>query len=124
MASSSIYTIAFWQGAGERALKTFIQTGVAAFAASVVGKTTVWDIPWGTAGLSILGVSLLAAILSLVTSLGNADFTSGAPAVEAPAAPVADPAPTPAPVPAQAAPAVSSGAPMTVTDQPSPTFAA
>lgn len=71
-----IFTIAFLKGAGERAVKTFAQTLVALIGAGQLG---VLDVDWVNA-LSIAG---LAAIASVLTSIGNADFTSGAPAMEA-----------------------------------------
>lgn len=73
-----VWTKKFWQGAAERALKTFLQTGVAVLVAQV-GAETIGV----TAGLtdvnalSALNVAGLAAFLSLATSVGNADFTAG-----------------------------------------------
>jgi hypothetical protein len=72
-----LFTTSFWQGALERALKTFVQTALASLTAAVVGKTTAWDVDWSQAGYAALGVSLLAAFLSLATSVGNADFVAG-----------------------------------------------
>lgn len=67
-----LWTLAFWKGAGERAVKTFAQVLVGFFA---VGTTTgLFDIDWPTA-LSVAGASTVA---SLLTSIGNADFTAGA----------------------------------------------
>lgn len=65
-----IWTVAFWKGAGERAIKTFFQTFVA-----LIGTTAVLlqDVDW----LLILSGSALAAVLSIATSLGNASFTAG-----------------------------------------------
>lgn len=72
--SGSIWTIAFWKGTGERALKTGAQTFVAVVGVTGIGSTVgLGDIPW-TTDLSITGV---AVILSFVTSLGNARFTAG-----------------------------------------------
>lgn len=68
-----IWTLAFWQGAGERAAKTAAQTFLATVIAT--GVTGILDIAWG-ADLSIVG---LATLLSVVTSIGNADFTAGTP---------------------------------------------
>lgn len=59
----------FWKGAAERAVKTFAQSLVSVFA---VG-TALWDIPWWQA----LGVAGAAAVASLLTSIGSADFVSG-----------------------------------------------
>lgn len=70
----------FWTGAGERAIKTFFQVFVAVLVAGVgseaVGVTAgIADVSW----LDALSVALLATLLSVATSLGNADFTAGAP---------------------------------------------
>ena len=65
-----IWTKAFWKGAGERAVKTFFQTFVALIGTSAV---ILQDVDW----LFIGSGSTLAAILSLATSIGNAEFTAG-----------------------------------------------
>jgi hypothetical protein len=62
-----IWTIGFWRGAAERAIKTAAQTAVAFF---VVGETGVADVDWATVG----GISLVAAIVSVLTSLASAPF--------------------------------------------------
>lgn len=62
-----IWTIGFWKGALERAVKTFAQAGVAFF---VVGETGIADVDWATVG----GVALVAAIASLLMSLASAPF--------------------------------------------------
>lgn len=97
-----IWTLAFWKGAGERALKTAAQTFLAVVGVNGVGTTLGFtDINW-TGDLSIAGV---ATVLSLITSLGNASFTAGTPSapsvvVSVPSVPVAtastglEPAPT------------------------------
>ena len=54
---------AFWASAGERAIKTFAQTALA-----LLGTTqlvSVIDVDW----LEVAGVSLLAAVLSILTSV-------------------------------------------------------
>lgn len=71
-------TAAFLKGAAERALKTFLQTFVAVLIAGVgaeaVGVSAgILDADWLTA----LSVAALATVLSLATSIGNADFTAG-----------------------------------------------
>ena len=76
-----IWTSAFWKGAGERALKTFIQTFTATLLAALAGALSAWDVAWTTTVWSSAGVGLLAAILSLLMSLGNAEFTAGTPQV-------------------------------------------
>ena len=65
-----LFTLAFWQGAGERGLKTFAQSLVAIIG---VGTLGLLDVDWPAA----LSVAALAAVVSLLTSVGNADFTSG-----------------------------------------------
>ena len=62
-----IWTIGFWKGVAERAVKTAAQTAVAFF---VVGETGVADVDWATIG----GISLVAAIVSVLTSLASAPF--------------------------------------------------
>ena len=68
---------AFWAGAAERAVKTFLQAFVAtAFvfgAGSIVTPDAFLGAPW-LSGLITAGV---AAALSLATSIGNAQFTAG-----------------------------------------------
>lgn len=74
-----IWTKKFWKGAAERGIKTFFQTGVAV-AIAIVGADAVgisaglFDVAWQ----DVLSVSALATVLSVATSLGNADFTAGA----------------------------------------------
>lgn len=65
-----IWTKAFWKGAGERAIKTFFQTLVALIGTTAI---TVQDVSW----LVVLSGALLATILSVATSIGNAEFTAG-----------------------------------------------
>ena len=62
-----IWTVGFWKGVFERAVKTAAQTAVAFF---VVGETGVADVDWATIG----GISLVAAIVSVLTSLASAPF--------------------------------------------------
>lgn len=70
-----MWTKAFWKGLGERAIKTFFQSFVAATA--VVGVTSgssgLGDVPW----LTVASIAGLATFLSAATSIGNADFTAG-----------------------------------------------
>ena len=65
-----IWTVAFWKGAGERSFKTFAQSLVAIIG---VGTLGLLDVDWPAA----LSVAALAAVVSLLTSIGNADFTAG-----------------------------------------------
>jgi len=54
---------AFWTSAGERAIKTFAQTALALLGTSQV--ISAIEVNWAEVG----GVSLLAAILSILTSI-------------------------------------------------------
>lgn len=65
-----IWTKAFWKGLSERAIKTFAQTLVGYI---VVGTTGILDLQWGDA----LSVAAAATLASVLTSIGNADFTAG-----------------------------------------------
>ena len=71
-----IMTKAFWKGATERALKTFLQTFLATVGVQV-GVVLTGDafiaLPWMTAFVT----AGTAAMLSLATSIGNASFTAG-----------------------------------------------
>lgn len=66
-----LWTSTFWKGAGERAIKTFFQSFVAILGTSAV---VLQDVDWAF----VVSGSVLATILSLATSIGNADFTAGA----------------------------------------------
>lgn len=74
-----IFSVPFWKGAAERGVKTFFQTFVAVVMAGVgadaVGLSAgMLDVSW----LDALSVAALATVLSLATSVGNAEFTAGA----------------------------------------------
>jgi hypothetical protein len=72
-----IWTRGFWKGAGERAIKTFFQSFVALIGTAQLIQAVDWNV--------VVSGSLLATILSLATSIGNTDFTTGsAPAAELP----------------------------------------
>lgn len=76
--SGTIWRVDFWKGAGERAIKTFIQTFIAVVIAGVgadaIGVSAgILDVSW----MQALSVAALAAILSIGTSVGNSDFTAG-----------------------------------------------
>lgn len=70
-----IWTLAFWKGTAERALKTFGQTFVATVMTMVLGIDLpgIQDLNW----VGVLSVAALATLLSVMTSIGNADFTAG-----------------------------------------------
>lgn len=68
-----IFTLAFWKGAGERAIKTAAQALLAVF---VVG-VPIYELDI-MAGLAIAAT---ATVASLLTSIGNASFTAGEPPV-------------------------------------------
>lgn len=76
-----IWTTAFWKGAGERAVKTFLQvfvpTFLAALGATAEGVLDAWAAPWLVALQSASGLALGATAISLLMSLGNAEFTAG-----------------------------------------------
>lgn len=68
-----IWTSTFWRGCAERAIKTAAQTFVASVGANATG---IVDVDWP----GIASVTALAALLSVVTAIGNAEFTAGVPA--------------------------------------------
>ncbi|MDK9343241.1 holin [Propionibacterium freudenreichii] len=70
-----IWTLAFWKGAGERAIKTAAQTAVGLMGTSAL----IQQVPWAV----VASGTAFAVILSLITSIGNADFTAGAPELPA-----------------------------------------
>ena len=77
-----MWTKQFWQGLGERAGKTAAQgflygTGLSMMVTGLGDGTGIAfvDVPW------LLGAqtAVVMAVFSAVTSIGNADFTAGAP---------------------------------------------
>lgn len=83
--SNDIFTKAFWKGAGERALKTVIQTGAAlGFAALGISQTATGDQLLaaarhvsGSALLAVVEAAVLAGVMSVFTSLLNSSFVAG-----------------------------------------------
>jgi hypothetical protein len=67
-----LFTLAFFKGAAERAIKTGAQTLAGYF---VIGTTGVLDFDW----VAALSVTAAAMVASLVTSIGNAEFVAGPP---------------------------------------------
>lgn len=80
-AASSIWTAAFWKGAGERMVKTAVQTFIPSLLVGlgVSGDSSfnVFGVDWSTGLVGASGIALGATFLSLCTSIGNADFTAG-----------------------------------------------
>lgn len=72
-----MFTRAFLKGAAERAVKTWFQTFAAMLALSVgtdlIPAVGVEGVSW----IAALSGATVAAVLSLATSIGNADFTAG-----------------------------------------------
>jgi len=64
-----MWTLDFWKDLGERAVKTFAQAMAAGLAAGVVG---ILDVPW----VDVLSVSALVTLLSVLTSISSAPFSS------------------------------------------------
>ena len=65
-----IWSAAFWRGAAERAIKSFAQALVAVIGVGTVG---ILQVDW----VGAVSAAALTAALSLLTSIGNADFTAG-----------------------------------------------
>lgn len=74
---SALWSVSFWRGTGERAIKTAAQVFAAALTVStgadLIPAVGVEGINW----LSVASVTGVATALSVVTSIGNADFTAG-----------------------------------------------
>lgn len=74
-----ITTAAFWKGALERLVKTFIQAFLAAAMVGVgsdIAGVGLTDLNW----MGALNIAGLAALISLATSVLNAQFVAGVPA--------------------------------------------
>jgi len=70
----TLATKAFWAAAGERAIKTAAQTAVSLL---VVGATGVLDADWQ----AVASASGLAAVVSLLTSIGSDKLTGDGPSL-------------------------------------------
>ena len=69
-----MWTLAFWKGAGERAIKTFFQTFVAVVGVTGIGVSIgIGEVDW----LAAASVAAVATVLSVATSIGNSSFTAG-----------------------------------------------
>lgn len=64
---SKFATSTFWMHTAERAIKTVAQTAVAGL--TVTGVTGVLDVAWSV----VLSASVLAGIVSVLTSIGTVD---------------------------------------------------
>jgi hypothetical protein len=82
-----MWTTRFWKETVERALKTFAQTIVALLG---VGGFGIIDAPWR----SSLSVAGLAALLSILSSIGSATVSERGTASVVPASAPAAPVPT------------------------------
>lgn len=72
---SSLYEGKFWAETGERAAKTFCQAAVALM---IGDGTGLLDVNWG----NVFSVAGLAAVISVLTSVGSSPFaTSGTPSL-------------------------------------------
>ena len=135
-----IWTLDFWKGVGERALKTFLQSFLGALTVAVAGKATAWDVPWASTAQAALGVAIMATFFSVCTSFGSTDFVSGSTTtvdntgrdvIESAAADTSTPAietdaSNPAATSTETSTVAADPTPATaaVAEQPSPTFAA
>lgn len=70
-----IWTKEFWKGFGERAIKTAAQALVAAIGTAGGDALGLWDVSWN----AVLSMAALTTLLSMLTSIVNADFTAGVP---------------------------------------------
>ena len=77
--SGSITTRQFWIGAGERAAKSFAQGFLTGFGFSTVGEAVVEQASAlsGATWLTALTLGAAMAVLSIMTSILNPQFTSG-----------------------------------------------
>lgn len=71
---TSIWNRQFWKASAERAVKTLAQAAVAFLAA---GATGLIDVDW----VQLASVSGLAALVSVLTSIGSGAITDGSPSL-------------------------------------------
>lgn len=64
-----MWTLDFWKDTAERAIKTFAQAVVAGLTAGVTG---ILEVDW----ITVVSVSALAALVSVLTSVASAPFSS------------------------------------------------
>lgn len=70
----SLYTLAFWAAAGERAVKTVAQTAASLL---VAGGFGLLDADW----IAVASVSGMAGVVSLLTSIGSGVVTGDGPSL-------------------------------------------
>jgi uncharacterized membrane protein YfbV (UPF0208 family) len=69
-----MFELHFWKFALERSIKTFSQTALALFGAGALNVLTVdWQ--------QVIGVSVGAAVLSILTSVASAGVSGGSPSL-------------------------------------------
>ena len=95
--TTSIWSKAFWQGAGERAIKTFAQAFIAVFGVGTTVEVTGSTLSTETWILALVS-GAAAAVLSVAMSIASPGFTAGETALAAGAVPYA-PAPEAAAIP-------------------------
>ena len=66
-----IWSVNFWKGACERAIKSFFQGVATAITADAI--LSLWDLDV----VGVIGVGGLMALFSLTTSIGNPEFVAG-----------------------------------------------
>ena len=66
-----IWSVNFWKGAAERAVKSFFQGIATAITADAV--VSLWDLDVQ----GVAGVGGLMALFSLITSIGSPEFVAG-----------------------------------------------
>lgn len=84
----TIWSKAFWQGAGERAIKTFAQAFIAVFGVGTTVEVTGSTLNTDTWVLALMS-GAAAAVLSVIMSVASPGFTAGGTALAAGAVPYA-----------------------------------